>query len=485
MLAGGKKKTSSSFGPDGRRIGGGGLGAGGGPRRVIKTVGKRGAGLANPAMLKSSPAGAAAAAAGGSGITTISDCAPSKTCFGRGGGGLGLTSRGPHATNKLFQPGVKLKIQRAPMMTGLSVGAGVRKPFQRPQLGRRAYDKNSEAALKRATLGQKRRMDGMSKLLARAGKGLNYKTPGRAKSGDGDDGSDASCADEEEEEDSLMAQLERNYKPLMVWQSPHNGGEAKGLPKALRTVTRPDEYGVEEEVTIKTGPPAEAYTKEDQYVPKVLAKWLRPHQREGVKFMYECVMGMRDFDGNGCILADGKWRARIYLFGGAYPCHLVPSHNSHLSLCGHARNWILFSLFISVVNLSCNVSTPYNARPTDMGLGKTLQSVTLIWTLLKTGIAARPAPTAKRIIVVCPCSLVKNWDNEFVKWLGPGTVKTIALAESDRKTVEKNLDVFVKTKMFNVLIASYETMRTHIGRLNKHKDCCDLLGEFQTFVRMY
>ena len=118
-----------------------------------------------------------------------------------------------------------------------------------------------------------------------------------------------------------------------------------------------------------------------------------------------------------------------------------------------------------------------------MGLGKTLQSVTLIYTLLKTGIAARPAPTAKRVIVVCPCSLVKNWDNEFVKWLGPGTVKTIALAESDRKTVEKNLDVFVKTKMFNVLIASYETMRTHIGRLNKHKDCCDLLGKFhQSFA---
>ena len=132
--------------------------------------------------------------------------------------------------------------------------------------------------------------------------------------------------------------------------------------------------------------------------------------------------------------------------------------------------------FISVANkyLSLIIYFPIQC-PTDMGLGKTLQSVTLIWTLLKTGIAARPAPTAKRVIVVCPCSLVKNWDNEFIKWLGPGTVKTIALAESDRKTVEKNLDVFVKTKMFNVLIASYETMRTHIGRLNKHKDCCDLL----------
>jgi DNA repair and recombination RAD54-like protein len=79
------------------------------------------------------------------------------------------------------------------------------------------------------------------------------------------------------------------------------------------------------------------------------------------------------------------------------------------------------------------------------------------------------------VIVVCPCSLVKNWDNEFVKWLGPGKVKTLALAESDRKTVEKNIDCFVKTKMFNVLIASYETLRTHVGRLTKYKDCCDLL----------
>lgn len=70
---------------------------------------------------------------------------------------------------------------------------------------------------------------------------------------------------------------------------------------------------------------------------------------------------------------------------------------------------------------------------------------------------------------------MKNWDNEFVKWLGPGKVKTLALAESDRKTVEKNIDCFVKTKMFNVLIASYETLRTHVGRLTKYKDCCDLL----------
>lgn len=110
-----------------------------------------------------------------------------------------------------------------------------------------------------------------------------------------------------------------------------------------------------------------------------------------------------------------------------------------------------------------------------MGLGKTLQSVTLIYTLLKTGIVASGAATAKRVIVVCPCSLVKNWDNEFVKWLGPGAVKSMALAESDRKTVEKNLNAFVRTTVCNVLIVSYETIRTHIKILTRSNECCDLL----------
>ncbi len=34
-----------------------------------------------------------------------------------------------------------------------------------------------------------------------------------------------------------------------------------------------------------------------------LSYHLRPHQREGVLFLYECVMGLRDFNGQGAILA--------------------------------------------------------------------------------------------------------------------------------------------------------------------------------------
>lgn len=39
-------------------------------------------------------------------------------------------------------------------------------------------------------------------------------------------------------------------------------------------------------------------------VDKMLTGWLRPHQREGVAFMFECVTGQRKFEGQGCILAD-------------------------------------------------------------------------------------------------------------------------------------------------------------------------------------
>ncbi len=58
----------------------------------------------------------------------------------------------------------------------------------------------------------------------------------------------------------------------------------------------------------------------------------------------------------------------------------------------------------------------------DMGLGKTLQGITLLWTLLRGGHAALGGdPVARRAIIVCPTSLVSNWDNECQKWLKVGS----------------------------------------------------------------
>ena len=96
----------------------------------------------------------------------------------------------------------------------------------------------------------------------------------------------------------------------------------------------------------------------DVVVDPILTKHLREHQRQGVKFMYECVMGMRNFDGYGAILAD------------------------------------------------------------EMGLGKTLQTIALLWTLLKQNPIHEDPPVIKKALIVCPVTLVNNWRKEFRKWLG-------------------------------------------------------------------
>lgn len=52
-----------------------------------------------------------------------------------------------------------------------------------------------------------------------------------------------------------------------------------------------------------------------------------------------------------------------------------------------------------------------------MGLGKTLQCIALVWTLLRQG-PYGGRPVARRALIVTPGSLVKNWAAEFNKWLG-------------------------------------------------------------------
>ncbi|KIJ39853.1 hypothetical protein M422DRAFT_780869 [Sphaerobolus stellatus SS14] len=125
-----------------------------------------------------------------------------------------------------------------------------------------------------------------------------------------------------------------------------------------------------------------------------LAKHLRPHQVEGVKFMYECVMGMRKHEGQGCILAD------------------------------------------------------------EMGMGKTLQTVTLIWTLLKQSPYATGSPVMGKCLIACPVSLVNNWKKEFQKWLGRDRVG-IFVGDKDKTVIKQ----FVNSKIHQVLVIGYERLK--------------------------
>ncbi|OEL32000.1 DNA repair and recombination protein RAD54 [Dichanthelium oligosanthes] len=148
-------------------------------------------------------------------------------------------------------------------------------------------------------------------------------------------------------------------------------------------------------------------------VDHLLVRYLRPHQREGVQFMFDCVSGSLSDDGiSGCILAD------------------------------------------------------------DMGLGKTLQSITLLYTLLCQGFDDKPM--VKRAVIVTPTSLVSNWESEIIKWL-KGRLQLLALCESTRADVLSGIESFLKPlSRLQVLIISYETFRMHSSKFER-PGSCDLL----------
>lgn len=149
------------------------------------------------------------------------------------------------------------------------------------------------------------------------------------------------------------------------------------------------------------------YSDIDVVVDPLLSKILRPHQRQGVEFMYNCVMNVVSDNISGCLLAD------------------------------------------------------------EMGLGKTLMSITLIWTLLKQSSTAKLMNNRmndngeiKKVLIVCPVTLINNWKTEFKKWLDDKVgVKVLQTrtgsnaAENDRKDFESFMNL---QKVHQVCIISYE-----------------------------
>lgn len=140
-----------------------------------------------------------------------------------------------------------------------------------------------------------------------------------------------------------------------------------------------------------------------------LAKILRPHQVAGVRFLYRCTSGLLDPRAKGCIMAD------------------------------------------------------------EMGLGKTLQCIALMWTLLRQG--PRGRRTIDKCIIVCPLSLVRNWANEIVKWLGPGVLTPLAVDGKSTKAADLGQALLQwcaaqgRNIVRPVLIISYETLRRNMDRL--------------------
>ncbi|KAK8791063.1 hypothetical protein WA158_005694 [Blastocystis sp. Blastoise] len=139
------------------------------------------------------------------------------------------------------------------------------------------------------------------------------------------------------------------------------------------------------------------------YIDQFLSKKMKPHQKEGCKFLYQCLYGLRGFAGNGAILAD------------------------------------------------------------EMGLGKTLTSISAIWTCVNSTPDPRCACSQyKNAVVVCPSSLVDNWRQEFNKWVGSERIYVICInvkGKEAKTKIDHYCSIYNKRKC--VLIISYEMYRKY------------------------
>ena len=141
-----------------------------------------------------------------------------------------------------------------------------------------------------------------------------------------------------------------------------------------------------------------------------IARFIRPHQKRGIEFMLKSCLNITSETRSGCLL-------------------------SH-----------------------------------DVGLGKTLQVIALIWTLLRQ--SPRPSQDVRRdirfsitkAIIAVPATLVGNWKNEFKKWLD---LKLEVEAVDGSNTSDAKKKQLLKEwaldnqKRRLVLICSYETLRTN------------------------
>ena len=105
-------------------------------------------------------------------------------------------------------------------------------------------------------------------------------------------------------------------------------------------------------------------------------------------------------------------------------------------------------------------------------MGKTLQTLTLIWTLLKQSTKGGTTPSVQKACVVTPSSLVSNWAKEVGKWLGNTRLMVVAVTDggANAKAMVKE---WGQTRIKPLLLISYEMYRKHAADIVgvKGKSC--------------
>lgn len=204
----------------------------------------------------------------------------------------------------------------------------------------------------------------------------------------------------------ILLAAARRPKPGTFRVPYKRGRDDEEPPNARRT--RPLHSPYEPNALVLYKPTAAIPGKVAVVVDPILGDKLRPHQRVGVQFMFDCLTGLngKSFRGNGCILAD------------------------------------------------------------DMGLGKSLQALTILFTMLKQG--PEGLAVAEKAMIVAPSSLVGNWVAEVDVWLKGGQINLVAIGTSSPKNKAK-LSKFMHDFAVNLLIISYDQLKKYCGELSKVK----------------
>ncbi len=98
-----------------------------------------------------------------------------------------------------------------------------------------------------------------------------------------------------------------------------------------------------------------------------------------------------------------------------------------------------------------------------MGLGKTLQAISLVYALMKQ--SGHPQKVAKKTMIVTPSTLVKNWVKEIKFWLSMERLNALWISEKKKSETVQKLNDFVHGLVHHVLVISYEQVRQHIALL--------------------
>lgn len=213
--------------------------------------------------------------------------------------------------------------------------------------------------------------------------------------------SKGACSHGQGEHERVMSRPEQHGKvPCKQFLShARKGGVGKSEPKRPRIVYNPDAKGA---VVLNHFEWSEKkHAVSPVVLDPMLKKKMRPHQIEGVQFLYDCICGKSCPGYHGAILADA------------------------------------------------------------MGLGKTLTTLALLYTILKQG--PNGNSVVKKAMVVAPSSLTRGWSREVKKWFGDERLRSCVI-ESGPKGAQQALEFRVGS-VSPLAFISYETLRQHATSL--------------------